>query len=335
MSRKWLIITSVLLVILLIWFERKEKNLYHSSEKLNTGSNTVAEPLWSAPDSNSIPLNDSGILIRYGKKLIAHTSSYFGPKGSIGHLSNGMNCQNCHLEAGTKLWAGNFGRVASIFPRFSDRKAGVETVNQRIRDCFERSMNGTAPDSNSLESKAMVAYLLWVGQGVPKGKKPRGTELEILPFPNHAADTMKGRIIFAQKCQRCHGANGEGKLKNESEYLYPPLWGSNSYNQSAGLFRLSKFAGFIKDNMPFGSDYKNEQLNNEEAWDLAAFVNSQVRPGKKFKQDWPNIKLKPVDHPFGPYADSFSEYQHKYGPFSPIAEAKKTASLSKSSKTTN
>jgi thiosulfate dehydrogenase len=28
--------------------------------------------------------------------------------------------------------------------------------------------------------------------------------------------------------------------------------------------------------------------------------------------------LKPVDAPYGPYADQFSERQHKYGPFARI-----------------
>ncbi|TRZ75539.1 MAG: cytochrome C, partial [Chitinophagaceae bacterium] len=32
---------------------------------------------------------------------------------------------------------------------------------------------------------------------------------------------------------------------------------------------------------------------------------------------------KPVDYPFGPYADTFSEQQHKFGPFEPIVLAKK------------
>jgi thiosulfate dehydrogenase len=30
---------------------------------------------------------------------------------------------------------------------------------------------------------------------------------------------------------------------------------------------------------------------------------------------------KPVDAPYGPYADGFSEQQHKYGPFAPIRAA--------------
>lgn len=70
--------------------------------------------------------------------------------------------------------------------------------------------------------------------------------------------------------------------------------------------------------MPFGA----AQLTDEEAWDVAAFVNSQPRPVKVFPDDWPVISTKPADHPFGPFGDTFSEQQHKYGPFGPILHQK-------------
>ena len=105
----------------------------------------------------------------------------------------------------------------------------------------------------------------------------------------------------------------------DSPRRYPPLWGSQSYNQGAGLFRMSRLAGYVKANMPFGASYQNPQLTDDEAWDLAAFINLQPRPNHPFLQiDWPKIEKKPYDHPFGPYADPFPESQHKYGPFGPI-----------------
>ena len=75
--------------------------------------------------------------------------------------------------------------------------------------------------------------------------------------------------------------------------------------------------------MPFGATYHAPQLTAEEAWDVAAFVNTQPRPHKDQKQDWKDFAKKPVDFPFGPYADTFSEQQHKFGPFGPIIEANK------------
>jgi len=328
MTRKWLLVSVVLLSVLLVLLERREKRK-KAIENQQKVMLSQKEPLWKAPDSNSIPYDEYGDLIRYGKKLISHTSSYIGPRGSLNKNANGMNCQNCHLDAGTKVWAGNFGAVASLYPRFSDRRGSHETINQRITDCFERSMNGKAPDSNSREMKAMYAYISWLGKDVTKGKKPPGTGLELLSFIERPADPQKGKILYQQKCQTCHGLNGEGQPDSiaKAEYRYPPLWGDHSYNTAAGLYRLSKFAGFIKDNMPFGSNYSNEQLNSQEAWDLAAFVNSQPRPVKKFKQDWPNILLKPVDLEDGPFPDSFPSQQHKYGPFAPIAKAKNNTAV--------
>jgi thiosulfate dehydrogenase len=326
MTRKWLLVSVLLLSVLLVLLERREKRK-RANETWQKAMLSQKEPLWIAPDSNSIPNDEYGDLISYGKKLISHTSRYIGPRGSISKYANGMNCQNCHLDAGTRAWAGNFGAVAALYPRFSDRRGSHETINQRITDCFERSMNGKAPDSNSREMKAMNAYISWLGKDVTKGKKPAGAGLEILTFIERPADPQRGKILYQQKCQSCHGLNGEGQPDSIAEYRYPPLWGDHSYNTAAGLYRLSKFAGFIKDNMPFGSNYSNEQLNNEEAWDLAAFVNSQPRPIKKFKQDWPNILLKPVDLEDGPFADSFPSLQHKYGPFAPIAKTKNSSAV--------
>ena len=279
---------------------------------------------WTAPDSSSIPSTEEGDLIRYGQRLIAYTSAFFGPRGTLDRTSNGMTCQNCHLKAGTQPWGNNFGAVYSTYPRFRERRGAVESIPQRVIDCFERSLNGRSPDSNSVEMKAFVAYFRWLGRGVPRGKKPEGSGLPTLPFPDRAADTARGRAIYISTCQRCHGPNGAGQAVADSTgYLYPPLWGEHSYNTGAGLYRLSRFAGFVRNNMPFGADYRAATLTDEQAWDVAAFVNSQPRPQKSFTGDWPNIRLKPFDHPFGPYADNFSEAQHKYGPFGPMQKGKK------------
>jgi thiosulfate dehydrogenase len=82
-------------------------------------------------------------------------------------------------------------------------------------------------------------------------------------------------------------------------------------------------AGYVKDNMPFGVSYGNPQLTDEQAWDVAAFINSQPHPDKDLSKDWPQKNTKPFDYPFGPYADSFSAWQHKYGPYDPITKAAK------------
>jgi thiosulfate dehydrogenase len=284
--------------------------------------------LWHGWNKYQIKPSDS--LARYGRELIENTSFYLGPKGRVASITNGMNCQNCHLDGGTLPWANNYGAVSSTYPRFRDRSGTVESIEKRVNDCLERSLNGRALDMSSREMRAIVAYMHWVGDGVEKGVKPKGSGIMDLPYLDRPADPIRGRTVYVAKCQTCHGADGQGQPNPEATgYAYPPLWGKNSYNSGAGLFRLSRFAGFVKNSMPFGQvDYNNPQLTNEECWDVAAFVNSQPRPRKDLSSDWPDISKKPIDHPFGPYADGFTEEQHKFGPFTPIAEARKKKSPS-------
>ena len=279
---------------------------------------------WHPPADSRIPTGELGKQIRYGRELIAHTAKYLGPNGSVKRLSNGMNCQNCHLDAGTKVLGNNYSGVFSTYPKFRDRSGAVETIVKRVSDCFERSLAGKAPDSSSREMKAIVAYMQWLGTDVPKGQRPDGVGLAKLAYLDRAADSTKGQLVYVAKCQVCHGVKGEGmKAAGASEYVYPPMWGPKSYNDGAGLFRLAGFAGYVKNNMPFGANYSSPQLSDEEAWDVAAFINSMPRPHKDQSSDWPKIASKPIDFPLGPYDDAFSERQHKFGPFQPIADALK------------
>lgn len=284
---------------------------------------------WIAPNESSLTNEANRDAILYGKDLIIHTSEYFGTQGKIFKSStNGMNCQNCHLEAGTKIYGNNYGAVASTYPKYRARSGAMENIYKRVNDCFERSLNGKALDTNSKEMKSIVAYINWLGKDVQKGKKPEGSGFKEISYLDRAANSDSGKLVYAQKCQSCHQANGEGIMNSgKTAYSYPPLWGEQSYNNGAGLYRLSNFAKFIKSNMPLGTTHTNMQLTDEEAWDVAAFVNSQPRPQKDLKKDWPKMEEKPFDHPYGPYIDGFNEKQHKYGPFKPILE--KAAELKK------
>jgi len=289
---------------------------------------------WTAPSlfTDRSVQGEERALVIYGEDLIANTSKYLGPNGSVAHITNGMNCQNCHLNAGRKTWGNNYGAVAANYPKFRDRSGTIETVYKRVSDCMERSLNGSALDSNSREMKAMIAYIKWVGYTVPKDSTPKGAGIKAPEYLDRAASPEKGLIVYTAKCQSCHGANGEGLMAADAKsYTYPPLWGEHSYNIGAGLFRLSRFAGYVRDNMPFNlASHKNPALTDEECWDVAAFVNSRPRPSKDLSKDWPNISKKPIDHPFGPYTDGFTEEQHKFGPFQPIIDARKKQQESKS-----
>ena len=310
----------ILLLVLLPMLPSLTHQLNAAEAKENTKTKLPEPPsFWSPPDSLSIPQTPEGDLIRYGQELVAHTSVYLGPNGSVSNTSNGMNCQNCHLKAGKKIFGNNYSAVRSTYPRLRARSGSIETIEKRVNDCIERSLNGQPLKDGSTELKAFVAYISWVGKDVEKGVSPPGVGLWDLPLLERAASVENGKVVFEKHCVLCHGNDGMG-VKNEDgvEWKYPPLWGPHSYNTAAGLYRLSRFAGYVKANMPNGATFDNPILTDEEAWDVAAYVNSMPRPQKTFAADWPDISKKPFDHPFGPYADSFSEEAHKFGPFGAI-----------------
>ncbi len=286
-----------------------------------------ATDLWMPPSEDVLQKLEKEKVeqINYGKDIITNTAKYFGPQGSIAKITNGMNCQNCHLEAGTKPYGNNYSAVFTTYPKYRARSGAIEDIYKRVTDCFERSLNGQAPLKGSKEMEAIVSYINFLGSNVEKGKKPKGSGIYELKFLDRPADPTKGKIVYLAKCVSCHKEDGSGiKSEDKITYQYPPLWGANAYNTGAGLYRISRFAGYIKANMPFGASYKAPQLSDEEAWDIAAFVNSMPHPSKDIRKDWPKIEEKIFDHPFGPYADGFSEKQHKFGPFAAIKKFQKS-----------
>ncbi len=315
-------IPFISVIISIIFFNSLFSSCKTSNEKVIITDTTSPAP-WYGWNKYQIKPEDS--LVRLGHDLIENTYYYFGPKGTVAKTSNGMNCQNCHVQGGIIPWGNNFSAVIATYPKFSNRSGKMMSISRRVNDCFERSMNGSAIDTTSHEMQAIIAYMHWIGDGIPAGVKPLGSGIMKLKYLDRAADPSKGKIVFVNNCQRCHGKNGEGLFNaNASGYIYPPLWGPHSYNTGAGLYRLTGFAGFVKNNMPYlESDYLHPKLSTEEAWDVAAFVNSQPRPLIKNKIDYPDISKKEIDNPVGPYSDTFSEQQHKYGPFKPIEEARK------------
>lgn len=274
---------------------------------------------WKAFNLDRIQDSTYKSKIEYGKELIVHTSKYFGPNGIIKPTSNGLNCQNCHLDAGTKIFGNNYGSVASGYPRIRARSGSEVDIPMRINDCFERSLNGEALESDSEELLAMVAYMEYIGSNVPKGERAEGSGLKDVAYLDRASDPNKGKVIYDKKCASCHMSDGQGVLNlDELEYMYPPLWGEHSFNDAAGLSRITKMARYVKYNMPLGVEHDSPQLSDEETWDVSAYILAQERPHLDTPNDWPNIAQKPIDHPFGPYADDFSEKQHKFGPFKDI-----------------
>lgn len=271
-----------------------------------------------------LPEGQRGKQIKYGYLLTTETSRWMGPKAPevTRYAGNNLNCQSCHLEAGTKRGSASWLGVVERFPQFRGRENKIGTIEERVNGCMERSMNGKALPIESQQMQAIVAYMTWLGKGMPEDTMEYFQGFAKLEIPREMADPIKGAVVYANECQVCHGENGAGVWKADSSgYQYPPLWGADSYNHAAGMHRVLTAAQFIKANMPWGvATIDNPKLSDEEAYHVAAYINSFDRPMKANTEiDFPDRKLKPMSTPYGPWADEFSAEQHKYGPFQPIA----------------
>lgn len=208
------------------------------------------------------------------------------------------------------------------YPQFRGRENAMQTVGDRINTCFMNPLLGEKKiDLDSREMKALQLYIKWIGQGRPILEKSGDDRLAKLEFLERAADTVKGKIVYENTCMSCHGVNGAGVLNAHNKiYIYPPLWGNESFRNGSSMSRLSIMARFVKHNMPYDSEKSIPTLTDEQAWDVSAYVLSQKRLPWKGKSPFKELKNKPFDYPIPPYADTFSNQQHQFGPFKPIIE---------------
>jgi thiosulfate dehydrogenase len=285
--------------------------------------------IWTVPEIGALPNDANGRLVRRGRDLITATYAHIGPEvadPTKRFAGNNLACGNCHLQAGTKKFGIPLFGLFGAFPHYSARLGAQITIEDRLNSCMTRSMNGRPLQVDSPEMQALVAYIKFLSTGVPPGQLLPGMGTGNMPELDRAADPVRGAASYANACATCHAPNGAGIRRSlpttDLGYMMPPLWGNDSFNDGAGMARLITAANFLHFNMPHGVDYLNPQLSPEQAWDIAAYVISQPRPHKAgLDKDFPDLLEKPVDAPYGPYADGFSEQQHKYGPFAPIRAA--------------
>lgn len=203
--------------------------------------------------------------IKYGQEIFNETNTVL-PE----YVGNELSCQSCHADGGLGKSSTLVGVVAD-YPQYRGREGVVFTLEDRINGCFIRSMNGKMLPYDSEEMRALMAYFSHISKGVPIGEERpwfQANEMKEIPEP----DVVKGEELYVSKnCMTCHGENGEGIGPNTG----PALWGDNSFNDGAGLTRLSKMAAYIKNNMPIG---ETGTLTDQEAADLAAYILMHVRP---------------------------------------------------------
>ncbi|GAA3553121.1 hypothetical protein GCM10022395_00830 [Snuella lapsa] len=288
-----------------------------------TNASDIPDVYYMNYDVSALDNSETNTSIKYGYELFINTPKYIGPENgnqNMAYAGNKLACKNCHLHNGTKPYSAPLIGIIQRFPQFRGRENKIGTIQERINGCMERSMNGHILPVDGKEIKALVAYLEWLSRYAPKDGNIEGKGFLKIDVPNRAVNPEKGKQIFQTHCIVCHGKDGQGVMaSNGFSYEYPPLWGSNSFNNGAGMTRVITAAQFIKGNMPFGTTYSAPVLTDEEAYDVAGYINMQQRPEKlNLEKDFPDIKKKPVSTPYPPYADPFSVEQHKKGPFQPI-----------------
>lgn len=235
------------------------------------------------PSATSLPAGEMGASILRGRAYLTKTGELLPA-----FVGNGLTCKNCHLgndtEVGVIADAGPWVGVVASFPQYRGRDGRVSILEQRINSCFERSLNGKPLPLDHPAMVDMVAYMTWLSQGVPVGAAVVGQGMSQLELAR-APDTTRGAALYQAKCLACHGVAGAGLPGPDGGYVFPPLWGPQSFNIAAGMARHFTAAGFIKHNMPLG---QGNSLSDDEAWDVAAYVITQERPDFPGKtHDWP------------------------------------------------
>lgn len=234
---------------------------------------------FAPPAESAIPPGPAGDAIRNGKLLLTETHQRL-PQ----NVGNKLTCANCHLGAGTVQKASPWVGIWGVFPEYRSRSGKINSLQQRVNDCFERSMNGKALPYDSREMNDILAYMQWLSTGVPTGVSVEGRGFG--PFNRELKPNAdNGKVVYAAKCASCHGANGEGMKAGNGTYAFPPLWGNDSFNIGAGMARTYTAAAFVKQNMPLGQP---NTLTEQEAVDVAEFFTHQPRPDFPGKaNDWP------------------------------------------------
>ncbi|MDA0773538.1 MAG: c-type cytochrome [Bacteroidetes bacterium] len=274
-------------------------------------------------DIEALVLQSEDQKLIYGYTLFTATDQLIGPRASKVEkriTGNALQCTSCHLNDGIKPYGIPLYGVTERFPQYRGREDKIGTLAERINGCFTRSMNGISLDENSEEMSAMLHYIGWLDQFIPPKDVEFGNGLKPIDLPNRKVNLIAGEDAYQKHCALCHKSDGQGqKSPDNNTYIYPPLWGNHSYNNGAGMNRVITAAQFIKYNMPFGISHDAPILTDEEAYDVAGYINQQKRPQRALlEKDFPTLIKKPVSTPYPPYADDFSIDQHQLGPYQPI-----------------
>lgn len=229
-----------------------------------------------------IPKGEIAPYIVQGCNIFTQTTRH-RPVGYPSFWETRMNCTSCHLNGGTKEYAAHMADAAVNYPMVYSSQNIVYTNRMRIARCYAHSINEILYGSNSEHYKLIGLYIAWVGEknGLPVGtmRASRGIHNIRGTAVQHASN-MAGQKAYVEKCQQCHGPAGYGTDKYDNDpFLHPPpINGSATFVRTATLSYPERFASFIQNNMPPGATHEHPLITEQEALDIAEFIQAQTRP---------------------------------------------------------
>lgn len=231
-----------------------------------------------------------GASVRRGRALLAHTRDSLPS-----HVGSSLRCFSCHLDEGRRTSGLPLVGSYTHYPQFRLRRARVDLIEDRVNDCFLRSLNGRALPPDGADMRDIVTFLAWMSRGVAVGDSVKSQSVPALA--TLTADTARGAQTYVESCAHCHGAAGEGAG------VVPPLWGPKSYNIGAGMARYRTTALFVLHNMPYD---RPNTLTPQQALDVSRYINTRPRPDFAGKEnDYPTGE-RPSDVPYPTRAGSRS-----------------------------
>ena len=225
---------------------------------------------FTPPPDSAIPKDQFGEMVKLGLNIFRNTPHY-----AKAYVGNSLSCENCHLDAGRMANSAPLWAAYVSYPAYRSKNKHVNDFPERLQGCFRFSMNGKPPARGSKELLALETYSYFLAKGAPTGAKMKGRGYPALKKPAQPMNFERGKQVYAQNCAMCHGADGQGQKSAAGKIVFPPLWGSKSFNWGAGMGNIKNAAAFIKANMPFS---KGNTLSDQEAWDVAMFVDGHERP---------------------------------------------------------
>ena len=222
------------------------------------------------PSDEPIPDTEFGKVVRLGRDVFENPGKYAAP-----YVGNDLRCSSCHLDAGRRVGSAPMWAAYVSYPAWRAKNGHVNTYAERLQGCFRYSLNGRAPPLGDPVLVALESYSYWMARGAPVDPEISGRGYPKPGKPPLSPDRARGAQVYARSCALCHAADGGGQRDNHGNPAFPALWGANSYNWGAGIVNVSYAAAFIKSNMPLS---QGATLSDQDAWDVALFVDSHERP---------------------------------------------------------